>query len=143
MKVQRPQIIVSLLPLVVMMAAGLAPGVALAAATETLLGSQEVPAVDTTAKGTAAIVIAANHTVTGSVETTGIAGTMAHIHQAGKGLNGPVVVTLKQAGDGRWEVPADTRLSDEQYAAWKAGNLYVNVHSAAHKGGEIRAQLVP
>ena len=30
-----------------------------------------------------------------------------------------------------------------QMQAFKAGNLYVNVHSAEHKGGEIRAQLTP
>ena len=31
----------------------------------------------------------------------------------------------------------------EQLAAYKAGELYVNVHSPTHKGGEIRAQLKP
>jgi hypothetical protein len=34
-------------------------------------------------------------------------------------------------------------LSDAQYKALKAGDLYVNVHSDAHKGGEIRGQLKP
>ena len=34
-------------------------------------------------------------------------------------------------------------LTDAQYEAFKAGNLYVNVHSAANKGGEIRGQLKP
>jgi CHRD domain len=28
--------------------------------------------------------------------------------------------------------------ASEQYANFKAGELYVNVHSAGHKGGEIR-----
>jgi hypothetical protein len=30
-----------------------------------------------------------------------------------------------------------------QYQSFKDGNLYVNVHSAEHKGGEIRTQLKP
>jgi len=34
-------------------------------------------------------------------------------------------------------------ITDAQYDAFKAGNLYVNVHSAANKGGEIRGQLNP
>ena len=36
---------------------------------------------------------------------------------------------------------ADAKLTEAQYAAYKAGNLYVNVHSAKNPGGEIRAQL--
>ena len=34
-------------------------------------------------------------------------------------------------------------LTEAQMASLKAGNLYVNVHSAANPGGEIRGQLKP
>jgi hypothetical protein len=119
-----------------------AGGVALAAdMTTTLTGSQETPAVSTTATGTSSIHVGADKSVTGSVKTTGIVGTMAHVHQAAKGQSGPPIITLEKKSDSEWSVPAGAKLTDDQYAAYKAGNLYVNVHSDAHKGGEIRAQL--
>lgn len=40
-----------------------------------------------------------------------------------------------------WVIAPGSRLTDEQYQSLKDGTLYVNVHSAAHKDGEIRAQL--
>jgi hypothetical protein len=80
--------------------------------------------------------------VEGSVTTTGVEGTMAHIHQGAKGTNGPVVIPLTKSGD-TYTVPAGTKLNDAQMQAFKAGNLYVNVHTAKNKGGEVRAQLTP
>ncbi|MFC0659393.1 CHRD domain-containing protein [Eoetvoesiella caeni] len=68
---------------------------------------------------------------------------MAHIHEAATGKNGPPIITLEKKGDNQWMVPANAKLTDAQYKAYKAGNLYVNVHSATHKGGEIRDQLKP
>ena len=110
----------------------------------TLTGDQEVPAVTTDAKGEGKIRIGTDKTVSGKVTTTGIEGTMGHIHQgAAPGENGPPIITLEKAADGSWAVPAGSKLTDEQYAAFKAGKLYVNIHSAAHKGGEIRAPLKP
>lgn len=108
-----------------------------------LEGSQEVPPVQTSASGSGNIDVAADGAVSGSVSTTGVDGTMAHIHMAGAGKNGPVIVPLTQGAGGTWSVPAGAKLSAEQMKAYQAGDLYVNVHSAAHKGGEIRAQIKP
>ena len=109
----------------------------------TLSGSEEVPAVTTSATGTGTITVNDDMTVSGSVTTKGVEGTAAHIHLAPAGKNGPPVVPLTKSSDGVWSVPAGAKLTAEQYAAFKAGNLYVNVHSAANKGGEIRGQLKP
>ena len=108
-----------------------------------LSGDQEVPAVDSKAKGTGSIKIADDGTVSGSIKTTGITGVAAHIHEAPAGQNGKPVITLEKKGDNEWAVPAGAKLTDAQLASFKAGNLYVNVHSAEHKGGEIRTQLKP
>ena len=109
----------------------------------TLTGKEEVPAVETAATGSGTITIGADKSVSGSVTTKGIDGIAAHIHQAAAGKNGPPIVALEKGTDGAWNVPQGSKLTDEQYASYKAGELYVNVHSAAHKGGEIRAQLKP
>jgi hypothetical protein len=107
-----------------------------------LTGAEEVPPVNTQAKGSGSFRVADDGTVTGSVTTQGVSGTMAHIHQGAKGQNGPVIVPLTKSGD-TYSVPEGRKLTPAQMDALKAGNLYVNVHSNAHKGGEIRAQLQP
>ena len=109
----------------------------------TLSGGEEVPAVQTAATGTGTITVGADKSVSGSVKTKGVDGIAAHIHQAAAGKNGPTIIALEKTADGVWSVPKDSKLTDEQLAAYKAGELYVNVHSAAHKGGEIRGQLKP
>ena len=111
--------------------------------TVTLTGAQEVPAVTTSATGNAMITVATDKSVVGKVTTTGIVGTAAHIHSGTAGENGPVAIPLVPGSDGEWMVPAGSKLTDEQFAAYKAGKLYVNVHSDAHKPGEIRTQLKP
>lgn len=106
-----------------------------------LTGSQEVPAVATSARGEGQITVGDDGAVSGSVTTNGIAGVAAHIHTGARGQNGPVTVGMVKTADNVWSVPAGARLNEAGLAAFKAGNLYVNVHSAQHKGGEIRAQL--
>ena len=108
----------------------------------TLSGSHEVPAVKTLASATGNFKVSDDKSVSGSITTTGIVATAAHIHMAAAGFNGPVIIPLTKY-ENTFSVPAGAKLNDEQYAAYKAGNLYVNVHSADNKAGEIRAQLVP
>jgi hypothetical protein len=108
-----------------------------------LSGNEEVPPVQTSASGSGTITVNPDKTVSGSVSTKGVAGTMAHIHLGAAGKNGPVIIPLTKSGDSGWAVPAGAKLNDDQYKAYKAGDLYVNVHSAEHKAGEIRAQIKP
>jgi hypothetical protein len=108
-----------------------------------LSGAEETPPVTTSASATGTIKIKADKSVSGSVKASGIDGTVAHIHVGAPGQSGPPIITLTKGADGVWSVPEESKLTDEQYASFKAGNLYVNVHSAEHKPGEIRAQLKP
>ena len=106
-----------------------------------LTGAQEVPPNDSKATGAGDITIATDGSVSGSVSTPTIQGKAAHIHIGAPGKAGPPIITLGAGDGGKWSVPAGAKLNAEQIAAWKAGNLYVNVHTAEHPGGEVRAQL--
>ena len=107
-----------------------------------LTGAEEVPAATTGGSGSGSFRVADDGSVSGSVTTTGVEGTMAHIHMAAKGQNGSVIVPLTKNGD-TYSVPEGKKLTAAQMQAYKAGNLYVNVHSNRYKGGEVRAQLQP
>jgi len=102
--------------------------------------SEEVPPANSSGTGSGSIRVTEDGSVSGSVTTTGVQGTMAHIHQAGKGQNGPVIVPLTKNGD-TYTVPAGAKLTAAQLSALKSGQLYVNVHSDKYKGGEVRGQL--
>ena len=108
-----------------------------------LSGDQEIPAVQTSASGSGTITVNADKSISGSITTQGVQATAAHIHAAPPGKSGPPVVTLVANGENGWAVPAGTKLTDEQYAAYQAGHFYINVHSAAHKPGEIRGAVRP
>lgn len=129
-------------------AAALAPlcisGVATAEEIKLMLsGGMEVPPVATMATGSGSIVVNPDMTVSGGITTAGIAATAAHIHVGKTGVNGPVAVGLTKSGDNAWRVPDGAKLDASQFQAYEEGALYVNVHSAANKAGEIRGQLMP
>jgi len=107
-----------------------------------LSGAEEVPPISVPGSGSGSFTIGADGTVSGSVTTTGVQGAAAHIHQGARGQNGPVIIPLVKTAD-TYAAPAGARLTDAQMQAFKAGNLYVNVHTARNKGGEVRAQLQP
>ena len=109
----------------------------------TLTGAQEVPPVMTSASGAGEIMVAPDGSVSGTITTSGIEGTMAHIHEAPMGQNGPVIIPFTKTSDNVWSAPAGAKLTDAQLQSLKSGNLYLNVHSATNKPGEIRAQLKP
>lgn len=108
-----------------------------------LSGAQEVPPNPSSATGHGKIRIGPDKSVNGGLTFTGMLGTAAHIHEAPAGANGPVIIALTKTSDTSFAVPPGISLTDAQYASYMAGNLYLNVHSAAYPGGEIRAQLKP
>jgi len=106
-----------------------------------LSGANEVPAVATSASGTGTVTINADRTVSAKITVTGMTATASHIHEGAAGANGPVIVPFTKTGDNTFAAPDGAKLTESQYASYKAGNLYVNVHSARNPGGEVRAQL--
>ena len=65
--------------------------------------------------------------------------TMAHFHgPAAAGKNAPPAVVIQNAAS---PFSGQATLTDAQVKDLKAGLWYVNVHTAANPGGEIRGQL--
>jgi CHRD domain len=109
-----------------------------------LKSSQEVPANDSTGTGTAAVTYdPASKVLKWTVTYSGLTGpaTMAHIHgPAAAGKNAGVLIGFAKADS---PIEGSATLTDAQAADLMAGNLYINVHTAANKSGEIRGQLTP
>jgi hypothetical protein len=113
-----------------------------------LTGAEQVPPVETAGKGSAAITYdPATRVVTWDITYSGLSGgaTMAHFHgPADKGKNGPVVVWLsKQGSPAESPLKGEATLTPDQAQQFVAGEWYVNVHTPAHPGGEIRGQVIP
>jgi hypothetical protein len=106
-------------------------------------GNQEIPPVTTAASGSGTLTVNTDRTVAGGVTVNGMSPTVAHIHEGPPGANGPIIIPLVKTADNVWSLAPGARLTDSQYESFKAGNLYFNVHSEAHRGGEIRGQIKP
>ncbi|RJG00365.1 CHRD domain-containing protein [Noviherbaspirillum sedimenti] len=108
-----------------------------------LTGEQEVPPSGSLATGTGVVTVnPENRLLTATVNTAGITGTVAHIHEGARGQNGPVIFPLTQTATGSGVWVAGVTITDAQLATLRAGNYYFNVHSDAFPGGEIRGQIV-
>ncbi len=108
-------------------------------------GASEVPPVTAAGKGTAAVnVDAATKQATWRVEYSGLSGpaAAAHIHcGAAAGANAGVALSL--GANVASPIQGSGALTDAQLADLTAGKCYINIHTAANKGGELRGQLVP
>lgn len=107
-----------------------------------MVGDQENPAVVTAAIGKGAFTVDSDsRSISGNVVLDGMTATAAHIHTGALGSNGAIAVGLIEGPTGTWSVPANTMLTEEQLASFKANALYVNAHSTTNPSGEIRAQI--
>lgn len=117
-----------------------------ALATFELNGDQQVPVASTSASGNGyAVVNTSTYDLELVVHTTGVDdATAAHIHTGGIGMNGDVLVGLEQSmtDPGMWMTPADTAINADILSVLASGGHYVNVHTPAFPGGEIRGQIV-
>ncbi|MES2029684.1 MAG: CHRD domain-containing protein [Pseudomonadota bacterium] len=108
----------------------------------TLDGASEVPATTSAGKGTADIDFdPATKKLTWKLTYSGLTGpaTMAHFHgPAEPGKNAGVAVPVTPATSGS---EGSATLTDAQAADLLAGKYYINVHTEANKGGEIRGQV--
>src|SRR5258708_19131938 len=104
-------------------------------------GNKGVPPVNATATGSGTVTVNADRSVSARITVNGMMPMAAHIHTGAAGSNGPVAVPFVKSGDNVFVAPDGAKMTEEQYAAYKAGDTYVNVHSAKNPGGEIRAQL--
>jgi len=65
----------------------------------TLSGNQEIPPVTTSGSGTGTFNVGEDKSVSGKVTITGLAVTVAHIHEAPAGSNGPIIIPLTKTSD--------------------------------------------
>jgi hypothetical protein len=109
----------------------------------TLDGASEVPANTSAGKGTADIDYdPASKKLSWKVTYSGLSGpaTVAHFHgPAAAGANAGVKVPIPNPTTS--PVEGNATLTDEQAADLVAGKYYVNIHTGANPGGEIRGQV--
>ncbi|HVG51945.1 MAG TPA: CHRD domain-containing protein [Xanthobacteraceae bacterium] len=108
-----------------------------------LSGKNEVPPNDSPAAGQAeATLDTATKVLTYTVTYAGLTGPSigAHLHGPGEhGKNAGIVIPFNFVAS---PIKGTATLNDTQIADLIAGRWYVNVHTSAHPGGELRGQLL-
>lgn len=148
-------------PPVAVLAAGgllLAPALGTSAQSKTypakLKASNEVPKAASPATGTASFKVARDgRSISFRITGARLEGApqAAHLHLGRPGQNGPVLLLLKGSA---FTLPTSGRVTAEDFTAaggvttfsqavtaLKKGRLYVNVHTDAFPGGELRGQV--
>lgn len=110
--------------------------------TATLSGQNEVPANNSTATGTFTGTYDSDaKTLTYEVTYQGINPTMGHIHRGAPGKNGGVEIGFKDASSS--PIRGTATLTQAKADSLMAGLYYVNLHTQAFPGGEIRGNITP
>jgi len=103
--------------------------------------NQEVPTNLSSATGTTNITYEKNsNTLTYTINYSGVTPTAMHFHKGAVGLPGPVALEVKAPYTSG--MTGTLTLTDAQETDLLAGLWYLNIHSAAFTGGEIRGQVV-
>ncbi|MEL6923357.1 MAG: CHRD domain-containing protein, partial [Bacteroidota bacterium] len=111
-----------------------------------LMGAQEVPAVATAAMGLASVHLSAGFdSLSYRIVTNNMSGNIlgAHFHSAALGANGGVILDLSSDINGP-EVEGSlgaSAISSDIVNTLLSGDSYLNLHTAAHMGGEVRGQV--
>jgi hypothetical protein len=111
----------------------------------TLLGSNEVPPVSTTATGLAILRLTSDKVLYSKVTVNNLESndtlTVAHIHPGATGVNGPPLIFLCNNVNDFGVLKISTPLPDAQYNQLLNDPMYVNAHSRRHGPGLVRGQI--
>jgi hypothetical protein len=143
MRIYRASTAIALVALSAAVLSGAPASAEMVKLTATIDGAQQSPPVETPGKGSAEVTFDTDSKkLEWTVEYSDLTSppAAAHFHgPAEPGKNAGVVVPFE--GDLASPIKGSATLTDEQAADLLAGKYYINIHTPAHKGGEIRGQV--
>lgn len=102
-------------------------------------GAQQVPANNSTATGNfEGTYNASNKQLTYTLTFQGVTATSAHIHTGAPGTSGSVAIPFASLTS---PISGTVTLTDDQATQLLNNGMYVNIHSSAYTGGEIRGNI--